>query len=292
MKILNWPQVSDPINNDTPVIRYMKLSTFLLLLDNRLFIPTLKLLQAGDRLESLIPEKLCQNYWQKMKPVAERHEKWLVTTAIPHVALDRDDHGELDVDSLCYLTRRWLTELAKRRCIWCWNRSIEQLHAMWKIYGERGVAVFSTVGRIRQAFADAGAHGIVSPVWYVARRGPPRPEDNRAMSEPENLRRPYLFKDRDYRIEEEVRFVLRTNPVAASRYGGATINFIANTVISHFEVSSDIPSEEAHSVQQIASERLTVPSEKSLATDKSNFLILRRFSEASNLPPGVFSDLD
>jgi hypothetical protein len=69
-------------------------------LSNRLFIPTLKLLQAGDRLESLIPEKLCKNYWQKMKPVVQGQERWLVTTAIPRVVLDRDDHGELDADSL------------------------------------------------------------------------------------------------------------------------------------------------------------------------------------------------
>jgi hypothetical protein len=78
LKILNWPNASEPIKDDTPLIRYMNLSTFLLLLDNRLFIPTLKLLQEGDKLESLIPEKLCMNYFHKMKPVVEPHERWLV----------------------------------------------------------------------------------------------------------------------------------------------------------------------------------------------------------------------
>ena len=47
IKIYNWPDAKDPIDDDTELIRYMKLSTFLLLLDNRLFIPSLRLLQ-GD----------------------------------------------------------------------------------------------------------------------------------------------------------------------------------------------------------------------------------------------------
>jgi hypothetical protein len=205
--------------------------------------------------------------------------------------LERDDHGELDADSLCYLTRRWLTELATRRCIWCWNRSTEQLHAMWKIYGERGVAIFSNVGIIRQALAFAGAYGIVSPVWYVARRGSPRPEDNRAMTEFENLRRPYLFKDGDYRIEEEVRFVLRTNPAAISQYDGAITNITATQIISHFEVSPDIPSEEATSIKELARERLNTWVKPAFEQKIPNYPFLDPFGQEPDMPC-VFPDLN
>jgi hypothetical protein len=290
LKILNWPNASEAIEDDTPLICYMKLSTFLLLLDNRLFIPTLKLLQAGDRLESLIPEKLCENYFQKMKSVVGLHARWLIRSTIPRVALNKDDHGELDADSLRYLTERWLSELAKRRCIWCWNRSTEQLHAMWKIYGERGVAIFSTVGRIREALAIAGAYGIVSPVRYVARTGPPRPEDNRTMSELENLRRPYLFKDGDYRIEEEVRFVLRTNPRATSD-GGAMTNITAKKIISHFEVSPDIPSEEVTSIKELERERLNTRVKPAFEQKMPNYPFLEPFGREPDIPC-VFPDLD
>src|SRR5260370_27216202 len=60
IKIHNWQDAVNPITDDTQLIRYMKLSAFLLLLDNRLFIPNLKLLQAQDRRESRIPQETGQ----------------------------------------------------------------------------------------------------------------------------------------------------------------------------------------------------------------------------------------
>jgi hypothetical protein len=106
----------------------------------------------------------------------------------------REEGSRLTADPKL-LTEIWLKELAKRRCVWCWNPSTEQIYAMWKLYGVRGVAVLSTVGSVQGALADAGAHGIVSSVWYVGRPGPTRLEDNGVMSALESLRRPYLFKD-------------------------------------------------------------------------------------------------
>ena len=55
IKIHNWPDANPLIDDDTVLIRYMKLETFLLLLDGRVFIPTLKQLQTGDRIEGLLP---------------------------------------------------------------------------------------------------------------------------------------------------------------------------------------------------------------------------------------------
>jgi hypothetical protein len=259
IKILNWPNAKkeESIDDKMPLVRYMKLETFLLLLDNRLFIPTLKLLQGGDRLESRIPEKLCPNYWKKMQPiVADRdHEQWLLRMA-RRPKIFRKEGSRLMADPKL-LTEIWLEELAKRRCVWCWNRSTEQIYAMWKLYGDRGVAVLSTVGSVRRALADAGAHGIVSSLWYVGRPGPTRLEDNGVMSALESLRRPYLFKDAGYRIEEEVRFVLGTNPVATNKSQGAMTNIEAKAIIGKtFKISPELPLEEQTSIQKIATERL------------------------------------
>jgi hypothetical protein len=49
--IHNWPDIKNPVDERTELIWYMKLSTFLLLLDNRLFIPRL-----SDRFEARIPQ--------------------------------------------------------------------------------------------------------------------------------------------------------------------------------------------------------------------------------------------
>lgn len=54
----------------------------------------------------------------------------------------------------------------------------QQSIALWKIYGERGVAIMNTVGNIRAVLERAGAcEGIVSPVRYMRLGTPSRDED-------------------------------------------------------------------------------------------------------------------
>ena len=119
----------------------------MLLLQNSVFIPTLELLQSMDNFEGQIPLRRNARYDEGMGPVISAHSDWLLHAAgnpePPEVeASIRDSHMFAVKD------QAWRNELAKRRCVWCWNQSTEQLNFMWKIYGDRGVAVFSTVGRI------------------------------------------------------------------------------------------------------------------------------------------------
>jgi hypothetical protein len=244
IKIHNWPDAKDPIDDNTELIRYMKLSTFLLLLDNRLFIPSLRLLQASDRFEARIPEWCCApslHYEDMMWNHVfgeDAHEKWLFNAAGAQPVL-RKSTSPHEQRTLRFLTKTWLTQLNRRRCVWCWDRSTEQLHAMWKLYGERGVAVFSTVGKIRKALEVSGAsRGIISPVTYVSLPSLARPGEvweQFGLMRPENLPRPYLYKDSGFRIEEEVRFVLAANPVVTDDFGGAIINIAAQSIISDFK---------------------------------------------------------
>jgi len=65
------------------------------------------------------------------------------------------------------LAKLWVEQLSIRRCIWCWNKQTVQSHALWKIYGQRGVALVSTVRDVKQAVTKAGSlRAIVSPVSY------------------------------------------------------------------------------------------------------------------------------
>jgi hypothetical protein len=78
IKILDLPDTSIRIT-DQPLIRYMKLETFLLLLSGRIFIPTLGLLQStSDKLESRVPEKSLRQYGEKMRNIVEPHEQWFL----------------------------------------------------------------------------------------------------------------------------------------------------------------------------------------------------------------------
>jgi hypothetical protein len=105
---------------------------------------------------------------------------------------------------------------------------------MWKLYGEHGVAVFSTASKIRKALEVSGANqGIISPVTYVPLPSRARPRDvweQFGLMRRENLPRPYLYKDSGFRIEEEVRFVLAANPIVTDNFGGAMINIAAQSI--------------------------------------------------------------
>src|SRR5260221_2437465 len=111
-------------------MRYMKLGTFLLLLDGGLFIPTIRLLQTGDRLESRVPKELLRpNYGRKMRPIVVTHEQLLLRTTRGTKVL-RPGGSEHSGTTLLFLAGRWLHELALRRCVWCSNQSTDDLYAL------------------------------------------------------------------------------------------------------------------------------------------------------------------
>jgi hypothetical protein len=250
IRIHNWSRAEEGrIDDDTELVRYMKLETFLLMLNSRVFIPTLECLAGSDRWESRIPQRFHGlQYAEAMKQVVWGHKEWLERVAtgkqMPANGGDPTDH------QLRFLTETWLYELGRRRLIWCWNRWTYEQHAMWRFYGQRGVVIHSTVGRIRHALARAGAYGSVSPVKYVYQGVPRGPEQKDAfltmMLEPKYLFHPYLFKDAGFRFEEEVRFVLRGNPGVTDPLKGALLDIAITDIIqgTEFDVSEELPHSE------------------------------------------------
>ena len=303
VKIHNWPDTTD----ESKVIRYMKLSTFLLLLNNRVFIPSIRRLQEDDSFEAKIPRLCCEPLHYQYENMMWNHvfgkieqENWLFKSAGVEPVL-RKSTSPHEPMTLWKLTDIWLTQLARRRCVWCWDRSTEQLHAMWKLYGQRGVAVSSTVGKIRKALELRGVRqGIVSPVRYVRLPSFQKPEDVSAefgLLDPANLPRPYLFKDSGFRIEEEIRFVLAANPIATDVFGGAIFNIAAQLIICDFDVSREIPDEERRCIKLLAKERLNAPTKprspdyEAAFPDEAIFPHLEPFLPEPDLPPGIFPDL-
>lgn len=132
IKIHNWSDAKDPIGDDTELVRYMKLETFLLMLNSRVFIPTLGCLAATDRLESRIPQRFhSHNYPEAMKQVVKDHEEWLEQIATGK-QMPTDSDYPTD-QKLRFLTETWLYELGQRRLVWCWNR--------WTYRTARNVAI-------------------------------------------------------------------------------------------------------------------------------------------------------
>lgn len=291
IKIHNWADAGDEerINPDTRLVRYMKLETFLLLLDSRVFIPTLKTLQNGDRLEANLPAIWTAFYEEKMGPIVMPHREWLLNAAgnpVMHVF----DETYRDISDLCLAAQCWRSALTMRRCVWCWNRSSEHFYFLWKIYGDRGMAVFSTVDRIRKVLSAAGAKGIVSPVRYV----PPFDSEPRPDYDVLNkyFHRPHLFKDSGYRPEQEVRFVLKINPNELSGGAGAIVNMDPKAIIDKYEVSPHIFSGEKLAIQKLAFKQLWPSINMFPPGEEPRLSLMSPFSAEQDLPPGLFPDLD
>jgi hypothetical protein len=270
------------------------------MLNSRVFIPTLECLTTGDRLESRIPRRFHGlQYPKAMKQVLQGHEKWLEKVAIgKQMPIDSDDPTD---QRLGFLTETWLYQLGRRRLVWCWNRSTYKQHAMWRFYGQRGVAIHSTVGVVRRALAQAGADGSASPVKYVYQGVPKGREQKDAfltMLVPKYLFHPYLFKDAGFRFEEEVRFVLRVNPAITGRSNGALLDIAATTIIGArpFDVSEELPDSEQGLIRLLGYDflqnGLTLPSFSVSSSGLFGLAPSNPFTVEPNLPTGLFPNLD
>jgi hypothetical protein len=294
IKIHNWPDANPPITDDTVLVRYMRLETFLLLLDGRVFIPTLKQLQSGDINEGQLSFMRAGFYLDMMRAIVVPHKDWLLEAAgnPKFYVLNESNENARELMELALAEQSWRSQLATRRCVWCWDRSNELSYLMWKIYGDRGVAVFSTVGRIRQTLADCGGQGIVSPVRYVSPgESIPRPDYDLLG---EHCHRSHLFKDSGYRAEQEVRFVLKVDSRLTNRSPGVTVSLNPKSLVDHQKAwpfvkpSPFLPLEEQMSIQSLAMKRL-IPnwSYDPPRTSGSPFAY-----REDSLPAGLFPDLD
>jgi hypothetical protein len=87
---------------------------------------------------------------------------------------------------------------------WCWNKFRNYSNALWHLYGDRGVAVTSTVGKVKAALVNAGAaRGIVAPIAYVDHEGSKIPK---VLTKEENIFRPYLLKSIAFEADSRLAF--------------------------------------------------------------------------------------
>jgi hypothetical protein len=145
-----------------------------------------------------------------MQGILVPFHEWLNERSSPPKVVPKND-DPFDRYYLEMLAETWLKELAVRRCVWCWNKADEHSHALWKLYGQRGVAIQSRVEGVKEALSGyVTLQGLVSLVDYSLPRGfYTGHEINVAMKMLDKCFRPfpYLFKDAGYRYEQEVRFV-------------------------------------------------------------------------------------
>jgi hypothetical protein len=230
-------QILEGIDNETRLTRYMSLPTFLLLLAGKVFIPTLTTLRETDRLESNVPKDALPDYWKHVEEMLAPVEEWLIRLAIDRrvniatrsrkflfnlpeeFRLGDSPLSEHNAQTMATLIESWLHELARRRCIWCWNQEKEESHALWRLYGNKDIAVVSSVSTIFDSLnLPARVSGSVAPVFYVPNpmseeKISAYPEAYQSLISPTYLPRPYYFKEIGYQYEHEVRFAFAVDGV-------------------------------------------------------------------------------
>jgi hypothetical protein len=180
----------------------MRLSAFLMLLRGKVFVPTIEDLRYGDPLEARILSNDTRSYFDNL-PDFDR--EWLLGRSNP-TELSFINHSQTGAHRRARsLEAIWDRELAKRRRIWCWHEADIESMALWRIYAKEGVAIQTTPARIKAAFDPAVVDtALIARVCYV--------DDARKEGQDHHFMRPYLFKQRCYKHEREVRIIFPRNP--------------------------------------------------------------------------------
>jgi hypothetical protein len=250
------------IADDTPIIRYMKLETFLLLLAGQVFIPSHDLLRSLDQLEGELVFKLPVRFWEDHEEEIRGRFETPVLGALSPPGVSTYCRGATVMDNGIPRKRSpedaqadfriWLSGLSRRRCVWCWNRFENYSHALWQLYGDRGVAVSSTVGKVKDALLKAGVRrGKVAPVGYVNLDGQNADE---VFPNWENVFFPHLLKSATFKYEEEIRFLLRAQYDVINVMKGVMAQIDPGSIVEspdQVKVSPQLRPEEQNIVQAV-----------------------------------------
>jgi len=184
----------------------------------------------------------------------------------------------------------WLSQLGERRCVSCWYGGEDQSMAQWKIYGERGVAIKSSLSRIRSAMPAniLPEHSSAGFVRYEAAARLAFMTNTEVRSW---LTRPYYFKDRAYEHEREVRFVFAVNSDLTDLSGGGlTIQIDPVKLIDKIIISPDVFRSEGKSlksmfermVEKIGNIRIEISD--LLSTDQGGSELAETWNESMDAP--------
>jgi hypothetical protein len=295
IKIVHLEETTRRIDDSTPIVRYMKLETLLLLLfERRAFIPSHATLGRLDPLETGILFDI-PTFWQMWEHRIEPRVENFV-----HASQQRDYKSPSSTivrswgDGFVQRNfRKYVDELATERCIWCWNEFTNYSNALWRLYGERGVAITSTVGEVKEALVKAGVErGIVAPIAYIDHENS---EVSNLLLNEEKIFRFYLLKSVAYNYEKEIRFVLAARREILRDKGGVLVHFkeadfFKNTISPHMNKEERLVVETI-----ITAHRNKSPEERWPPSSDSNWTNIYNsygtpFTTQDSLP-NVFSDI-
>jgi hypothetical protein len=197
------------------------LQTLFLYLNGSVFIPSIAKLREGDPFEGeFFPHIAWFNtaFDRHYGDEAKKIEKWILDNDCPDSKRDQIE-GYLG-GAAGFHRDRYMEFVWKTRFAWCWFRSCRESAAMWSVYGNQGVAVKTTAGKVAKVVEAKGYKFIYGPMTYVDHRTGTSAEFNpEQKSDFPLLLRPFFLKREEYKSEQEVRFII----AAAERERGGIL---------------------------------------------------------------------
>jgi hypothetical protein len=255
MNLRPFPGKDIPL--DTPLWRYMSFGAFFLLLQqNKVFVPSLRKLQEADPKEMRIRQHSVDSMpdaFVHSEPFQKARE-WLKAKHRSRTGFDLDHWTSFPNYHNPALIAEWIEQLSVRRCAWCWfSPSKAPAHwmesmAMWNLYARNGVAIKTTLQHIKDSFREQELNDVLVAGMEYRRQGVP----SALFANPEYAKRPFLFKSASYLSENEVRLVIQVNTAAVD--SGLKVNVDAKTLLEGGEViiSPFVIPDEADALIQVA----------------------------------------
>jgi hypothetical protein len=199
------------LDDDTPIWRYVPLRSLFFYLNGLIFIPSVAKLKAGDPFEGKSHDDIAwfnQAFLDRYGDKADGLDKWMLaklcSDAERHV-IDINKTNAGGSPAPLYLRRHYFDFIMQTRFAWCWFHSQRESAAMWSVYGNQGVAIKTTVGRIKALFESSGRKFIYGRMTYVDYEN--GHDFDPSILNYQLLLRPYFLKRKEYESENEVRFV-------------------------------------------------------------------------------------
>jgi hypothetical protein len=236
-----------PVDRDAKIVRYMRLPAFFMLLQGRVFIPTLEKLAKSDPYESKVPMYCSPTYDLVFGDLLDDESwNWLLERALDwerkQIELNGEEYARYSNPILLNI---WLRELGKQRLVWCWHANTRESMGLWNNYGHHGVAIVSSISRIcRSLTIDAPIRTSVGFVRYINKNASRQDAESLASTW---LTRPYYWKLDSYEFEHELRFVCECDPTHGSG-GGIELKANANELIEEVIYSPHLFHSEAKAI--------------------------------------------
>lgn len=242
----------------------------MLLLNGKAFFPSITTLKKQDPFEG---ELHCDAKW--LMTALQHVENPNQTLSIydwlfQQCTLQEQNNQQLNKDNSEYSTtffkNCYIREISKRRSAWCWFEGHFESYLMWSTYGDRGIAVKTSLKRLKEALPSDDFFQI-GKIYYVdSTNSSPKSYHPESAQGKARLLYPYFVKSIEYEHEKEWRIVTDCYP---SDEGQLIEEIDFRNLIQEIRISPLIPHAEASTIEVYVKENF---SEGAIVVGRSNLL--------------------